>query len=313
MVWTGISELKINERSAFGREGTQIKNDQHGASDADPAGVENLFEARLVGELIKPNHPHQQEHERRNLWIAPGTREDPREDQGGVAQRFGSEENPGEANEEERCQLFGQAWHAFAIKCRPLQFARDENSGRVQHAPNHKRPGRPMPDSRNEKGEEQIAVGEERSPAVSAERNIDIVAEPGGKADVPSGPEIAQASREIRIVKIEHQVEAHHFRHSARHVGVAAEIEKDLPGESKGREEQRRSIKIPWMIVNALDVEREIIGQRQLLEETDKKQGEAVGYILRPNGWKAIELRQQVGGALNRAGHELGEKGHEGS
>ena len=41
----------------------------------------------------------------------------------------------------------------------------------------------------------------------SAKRKIDIVAEPRGQRDMPSAPEFRDASREIRIVEVAHQIE----------------------------------------------------------------------------------------------------------
>src|SRR5437773_7250368 len=75
----GISELEINECAAFGREKAEIDNDQHGEADAHGARLEELLAARLEGELIQPDQPDQQQHERGHLRGVPGAAEEARE------------------------------------------------------------------------------------------------------------------------------------------------------------------------------------------------------------------------------------------
>src|SRR5438552_12887973 len=108
---------------------------------------------------------------------------------------------------------------------------------------------------------------------------------------MPAGPEIAQSSSKVGIIKIQHQIESHQLRHPARHVRVAAEIAKNLPGEGEGGQSQRGSVEFPWMVVNTLDVQREIVGQRQLFEQSDEKKREAVSHVLGAKSWEVIELR----------------------
>ena len=68
------------------------------------------------------------------------------------------------------------------------------------------------------------------------------------------------------IVEIQDQVEAHQLGHAAGHVRVAAEVEEDLPAERNGGQEQGRCAEIRRVVINPLHVERQIVGQRQLLE-----------------------------------------------
>src|SRR5439155_12525758 len=101
------------------------------------------------------------------------------------------------------------------------------------------------------------------------------------------------------------------LRDDERHVGVAAEVEEDLPRESKRRGEQFGGIKLPGIVIDALNVKREIVRQREFFEQADEKEREAVGEILQPNSRKARELRQHVRRAFYGSGHELREEGHE--
>src|SRR5712671_2421395 len=101
----GISELKIDEHAAFGREEAKVHDHCSGDADANDAGVENLFEPRLKNELVEPDDCDQQQHQRRDLRRVPDAAEDARDDQARIAERSGTEENPSETDEGESGEL----------------------------------------------------------------------------------------------------------------------------------------------------------------------------------------------------------------
>src|SRR5438034_7077721 len=230
---SAISKLEIDERAAAGGTEAEIQNHRNRHSNPDNVGLENLPEARLVEELVEPDHGHQDEHERRHLRIAPGCREDAAHNQQRLVQRACPEENPRKADEDEHAELFRQPRHSLLVKGGPFQLARDHDSGRVENSPDEEGPGRAVPDGGEEEREKQISIGLERAVFVSAERDIDVIPEPGREADVPARPEIAETGGEVGIVEVQDQIEAHELRHAAGHVGVAAEVEVYLPGESE--------------------------------------------------------------------------------
>src|SRR2546430_12818340 len=96
----------------------------------------------------------------------------------------------------------------------------------MESSPDEEGPGRTVPDAGNEEGQKQIPVHVEGAVFVSSERNIDIVPEPGRKADVPARPEIAQPGGEVGIVEVQNQMKAHELGDAAGHVRVAAEVEE---------------------------------------------------------------------------------------
>ena len=107
------------------------------------------------------------------------------------------------------------------------------------------------------------------------------------------------------------RLKAHHFRHAAGHVGVAAEIEEDLPGEGERRQDQRRGAENAGIVVDAIHVEREIIGQRQFLEQADQEERKPVGEVVQSKRRRLLELRQHLPRPLDRPGHELREEADE--
>src|ERR1041385_4370343 len=126
---------------------------------------------------------------------------------------------------------------------------------------------------------------------------------------MPARPEIAKTCCQIRIVEVQHQVEPHYFGYTAGHVGIAAEVEKYLPGKRECRRNQLRGSELPRVVINAFDVKRKIVGQRQFLEQADQKERKAVRQVLQPDLRKTKELRQHVGRAFDRACHELRKEG----
>src|SRR5262249_13164923 len=154
----------------------------------------------------------------------------------------------------------------FAVKRRALEFARDNHTQTVEGTPYDKSPGCAMPNAREQESEEQVAVGIQRPAPVSPQRDINVIAEPARKADVPARPEFAKAGGQVGIVEIQDQVKAHHFRNAARHVSIAAEVEKDLPTEGHCGCDQGRRPESTWVVINALDEKREIIRQGDFLE-----------------------------------------------
>src|SRR6266511_4757026 len=151
----------------------------------------------------------------------------------------------------------------------------------------------------------------ERAVFVSSERDIDVIPEPGGQADVPARPEVAQAGGQVGIVEIQNQIKTHELRQAAGHVGVAAEVEENLPGEREGRQHQCRRAESPGIVIHALDIKREVVGQGEFLEQPNEKQRRAIGEIPEAKLWKLMELWQEVFGALDRTRHELREEADE--
>ena len=78
---------------------------------------------------------------------------------------------------------------------------------------------------------------------------------------MPSLPEITQAGRQIRIIKVKHQGYTHHSCYPAGHVGIAAEIEIDLPGEGKSRQNQCQAFTIARCSVNFIYIQGKKICQ----------------------------------------------------
>ncbi len=100
----------------------------------------------------------------------------------------------------------------------------------VHRAPDDEIPRRAVPEPAEQHRDDEIGVGARERPAISAQRNVKIFAQPGGERDVPASPEIGDRFRAIRRIEILRENEPEHEPEPDRHVGVAAEIEIDLEG-----------------------------------------------------------------------------------
>ena len=74
----------------------------------------------------------------------------------------------------------------------------------------------------------RLHVHAPRRHAVAAERDVEVVAEPGRQRDVPAPPELGEALRDVRVVEVLEEAEPEHPAEPDRHVRVAGEVEVDL-------------------------------------------------------------------------------------
>ena len=165
------------------------------------------------------------------MRIDPAGRENPADNQPGVFQTLGAEEDPREHDKGEDQELFDQRRNPLLVELRLFRFAGQAATQGVQVLPNDERPGGAMPDAGDHHGQEHVPIRAPRTAPAPAQREIEIVLEPGGETDVPAVPEIAQAGGGVRIVEVQHQPKAHELGDAAGHVGVTTEIEVDLPAE----------------------------------------------------------------------------------
>ncbi|MNF82187.1 hypothetical protein D3C84_644870 [compost metagenome] len=100
-----------------------------------------------------------------------------------------------------------------------------------------------MPEAGDGHGQEQVAVGFPGTATVTAQRNVQIVAQPTGQRQMPASPEVLDAARKIGAVEVLGEVKAQHQAQADGHGAVAGEVEKQLqrvgqtanPGVDKGR------------------------------------------------------------------------------
>ena len=91
----------------------------------------------------------------------------------------------------------------------------------MQAAPDKVGESAAMPETADQKGDQQIQTMPESADAVAAERNINIVPEPCGQGNVPSAPEFFDAERKVRTFEVCHQFYAEQSCTADRNVGIS--------------------------------------------------------------------------------------------
>src|SRR5262245_21139708 len=69
-------------------------------------------------------------------------------------------------------------------------------------APDQIGPASSVPQPSQTHGDEQIAIGLQRSPAVAAQRDIEVISQPGREADMPMLPESRGRTDQVGLAKI---------------------------------------------------------------------------------------------------------------
>src|SRR5690606_27377317 len=118
----------------------------------------------------------------------------------------------------------------------PGDDAFDDQQRAVRSAPEHEIPSRTMPESAQQHGQHDVSRRGQCAAAIATERNIEIVAQPRGQADMPASPEILETHRRIRIAEIVRDGEAEAARGTDGATGISGEVAEDLPAETEHRD-----------------------------------------------------------------------------
>ena len=104
----------------------------------------------------------------------------------------------------------------------------DNHEEGVIKAPAHKRPVRAMPNATHEHHEEKVEVHATRRHAVTAQRDVQVIAEPAREGNVPALPEVRNANRAVRAVEVAREMEPEHKAKTNRHIRIGREVKVNL-------------------------------------------------------------------------------------
>ena len=148
--------------------------------------------------------------------------------------------------------------------------------------------------------------------AVAAQRDVEVVAQPGRERDVPAAPELRRILSFERRGEVLFETIAEHQRDADCHIGVAREIAVELNREAcdahkilEARVERR-------IVEDAVDeVAADIVGDEHFLNQTGHDEEEALARHLVGGLGAFLDLRQQVFGPDDRTGKQRREEGEE--
>ena len=126
----------------------------------------------------------------------------------GIAEEYSAEADEVERNDD--AEEAADATTAFALlpsgNAHPELM--DSQSNAMQHAPKHKIPGSPMPQAAQEHGNDKVGILAYLALTVAAQGYIEIIAQPTGKRDMPTTPELRNGCRLIRRIEVYVEVKA---------------------------------------------------------------------------------------------------------
>lgn len=182
----------------------------------------------------------------------------------------------------------------------------------VVGAPGDEGPVGAVPEAGDEEDDEGVAEDLPPGAAAAAEGDVDVVAEPGGEGDVPSAPELGDVAAEVRAGEVLPEADAEELRRADGHVGVAGEVGVDLEGVEDGSKQERAAglrLNIGPDLVNVLGA---AVGDDDFLEEAPEELSQAVCGCGVVECARFCVLWEEVGGASDGAGEELGEEADKG-
>ena len=165
-----------------------------------------------------------------------------------------------------------------------------------------------MPQTTHQKDDKGIADDFGFGSAAASQGNVDIVTKPGGERNMPATPELGYVTAEIGHVEVAHQLNAEQFGATYGYIGIAGKIAVYLKGEENGCQQQGTAALVLISIKHLIDIDGTIVGYDYLLEKAPQHLTATVNGLCIIKGARMLELRQKVGGTLNRTRNQLREK-----
>ena len=168
-----------------------------------------------------------------------------------------------------------------------------------------------MPEAAQQKDDKDIQDAPCRPFPVAAQRDIDIVREPGGEGDVPALPELLERGRKVGPTEIHHQLHSEEFRAAAGNFGIGIEIGVELEGKEQYGEQCRRAGDAVHAFPGCIDVHGDAVRKQQFEREAPEDEADAPRGLRVVESALAVELRQQPFRPFDGTGDELREEAYE--
>ena len=199
-------------------------------------------------------------------------------------------------------------------------FAEKRTLGGEQYekveSPDDKVPCGAVPKSRQRPDDEQIEIGACRAAAIAPQRDIDVLAEPGGQRDVPTPPIVGERAGGQGVVEVFGEAEAQHTPQADGHVRIAGKVEIDLDGKAGDTKPRRpRGEAVGGHIPHALPKRPCRVGEQYLFGKARDKGADAareVGECALPLGELLVHVAVPHDGARDELWEQchIGAKGH---
>ena len=220
-----------------------------------------------------------------------------------------AEQDPAGIDDKQRIDAAEQ-FREEAIGLRQPDHTLQDQEKSVEQAPEDKIPLSAVPQSGREENDQKVQNGAERSPAVPSQRDIEIIAEPVGKGNVPAPPEFADGLGAVGQVKVFPEGKTERFRQSDSHIGIAGEIEIDLQCVKNRRRPAKDGRQFAdGTLQDLIDREAERVCQQDLFPQSVTEALQA-GDGIREAQCPVFEVRLDIPVFDDRPGDELREEGY---
>ncbi len=224
-----------------------------------------------------------------------------------LADVIGAEQHPAKQHNHLRNQDLHHAGRLVVERVLVVRTLHNHEEGMVQ-APANERPVRTVPYTAQEHDHEQIKVQTFLAHAVTAEGDVEVIAEPARERNVPALPEFGNAPRAVRAVEVAREMEPEHQAETDCHIRIRREVEVNLEHVGKAT---------PPAIQHAGGVRRKhavgddahLVREENLFGESEAEEHDAAHEVLE----RMRACRQLLGHRIvtyNRARHKLREQRH---
>lgn len=168
-------------------------------------------------------------------------------------------------------------------------------------APHHEVPIRAMPEPAERHRGDRVEHAARQAEAISAERNVHVVANPQTERHVPALPELHRRAGDVGPIKVFRNDDAHHAGEADRHVAIAAEVEQDARRKRDEKEPAHADALRRILRLEVVDPAGEVVGG-PLLHEADRDARQADHRVV--CGWSGdagVHGRHELLIALDRA------------
>ena len=182
-------------------------------------------------------------------------------------------------------------------------------SNTMQHAPKDEIPGSPMPQTAQKHGDNKVGVLAYLTFTVAAQRDIEIIAQPTGKRNMPTTPKLCNGCRLIRRVEVHIKMEAQQQGNADSHIAVPGEVAIDLERIAVNAHKVFHARIQSRIIEDALHkVDADIVRDNRFLEQSAYNQEDAPAEHLSGDEQRTADLRDKVACAHDRPCHQLREE-----
>ena len=145
---------------------------------------------------------------------------------------------------------------------------------------------------------------------VAAERNINIIPEPGGQGNMPAAPEFLDGKGKIGAFEIRHQTNPEHPGAADGNVGVTRKITVDFDCEHQGSDDKSESHITVHIVEKLVHGDCECIGDNELFEISPGHELQPVSHMIVGKRMLLFILREQRIRPSDRSGKKLREEGN---